>query len=165
MANKKMHTYKYEILRHVSMVEQAFVTVKAKSEEAAKDMVGDLLENGEVDTWEAAKTNHIEEDEPELVEVDGEPVGPSKPSEYAIMFSRLVRETAQFKVDADSPEEAKAKALLAYEGDVDLEWEPDCEWGAEEGTHYLVGDDGLVEFNDIEDVDLPDEDEEEEEED
>ena len=70
-------------------------------------------------------------------------------AKFPIMFSRLVRETAEITVEANTPEEAVAKATELYEEDDNMDWEADEEWGAEDGTHYIMVDGKLIPFSDM----------------
>jgi hypothetical protein len=56
--------------------------------------------------------------------------------QYTVTLARLVRETLTVTVDADSREEVEASVEALYELDLDG-WEPDLEWGPEEGTHHV----------------------------
>jgi len=82
-------------------------------------------------------------------------------SRFTIMFSRMVRETAEVKIEAASKEEAKAKALKLYQDDEDEpgtmdNWISDFEYGAEAGIHFVLTDElQLIPFTEIADVKLP----------
>lgn len=55
-----------------------------------------------------------------------------------VQLSRLVRETAYVVVEHEGEEPDLHEVYEAE--DVDGHWHPDYEWGADEGTHHVVGD-------------------------
>jgi hypothetical protein len=60
---------------------------------------------------------------------------------FNITLARLVRETASVEIEAVDCEDAEEKASEIYSADEfngeDLKWEPDADWGADEGTHNV----------------------------
>lgn len=74
-------------------------------------------------------------------------------AKHVVVLCRLVRETAEITVEADSAVEAKAKALEIYEEDEDgaldadpLDWTADYDYAPEPATHYLLRPDGGFTF-------------------
>ena len=60
---------------------------------------------------------------------------------FAVEIAQLVRQTATVIVDAESQEELQNRLGEVY-ADVDddrLEWKLDGMWGADEGTHTIIG--------------------------
>jgi hypothetical protein len=58
-----------------------------------------------------------------------------------VTLGRLVRETASVVVmvpdDADNDDVAR-EIYDVVDGEIDLEWDPDEQWGADEGTHTFA---------------------------
>lgn len=71
---------------------------------------------------------------------------------FKAVLARLVRENATISIEATTIEEAKAKAQAVYDNDEADTWEPDFEWGAEEGTHHIVTPEcAVVPFSEVAD--------------
>ena len=56
-------------------------------------------------------------------------------AKFNVTFARLVRETKTIEVEAETEGEINTEAL--YEEDDGTDFEPDMEWGCEEGTHHV----------------------------
>lgn len=67
---------------------------------------------------------------------------------FKVELGRLVRQVRLVEVEAESAQAIDLKDL--YESDDGMEmdedhpdgWEMDADWGCEEGTHIVLGDDG-----------------------
>lgn len=57
-------------------------------------------------------------------------------AKFQVTLARLVRETKTITVEAASEDEIDTAAL--YEKDDGTDFEPDMEWGADEGTHSII---------------------------
>lgn len=58
---------------------------------------------------------------------------------YRVQLARLVRQTKDVTIELADGADPDDAAREAYEDDEGMDWDDDCEWGADEGTHALIG--------------------------
>lgn len=69
---------------------------------------------------------------------------------FRVQLAQLIRETATVVVEAPSLVDLKSRLSEVYDMEAgESDWEIDCNWGTDEGTHQVLGpapDDAVVDF-------------------